>query len=45
MAVHFWRQYGLIGWQLIGYPGPQMGYRTEIDKHYGDRFPANCVSR
>jgi gluconate 2-dehydrogenase gamma chain len=26
---------GLIGWQLIGYPGPQIGYRAEIDRHYG----------
>ena len=26
---------GLIGWQLIGYPGPVMSYRDEIDKHYG----------
>ena len=26
---------GLIGWQLIGYPGPAMTYRSEIDKHYG----------
>ncbi len=26
---------GLVGWQLIGYPGPQMNYRNEIDKHYG----------
>lgn len=26
---------GLIGWQLIGYPGPLMSYRAEIDKHYG----------
>jgi gluconate 2-dehydrogenase gamma chain len=26
---------GLIGWQLIGYPGPQMSYRNEIDKHFG----------
>jgi len=26
---------GLIGWQLIGYPGPVMTYRPEIDKHYG----------
>ena len=23
---------GLIGWQLIGYPGPLMSYRDEIDK-------------
>jgi gluconate 2-dehydrogenase gamma chain len=26
---------GLIGWQLIGFPGPQMSYRNEIDKHFG----------
>jgi gluconate 2-dehydrogenase gamma chain len=29
---------GLIGWQLIGYPGPVMSYRAEIDKHYGVPF-------
>jgi gluconate 2-dehydrogenase gamma chain len=22
----------MIGWQLIGYPGPVMNYRMEIDK-------------
>jgi len=26
---------GLIGWQLIGFPGPQMSHRNEIDKHFG----------
>jgi gluconate 2-dehydrogenase gamma chain len=26
---------GLIGWQLIGFPGPQMNYRSDIDKHHG----------
>ena len=26
---------GLIGWQLLGYPGPVMSYRDEIDKYYG----------
>jgi gluconate 2-dehydrogenase gamma chain len=26
---------GLIGWQLIGFPGPQISYRDEIDKHFG----------
>jgi gluconate 2-dehydrogenase gamma chain len=26
---------GLIGWQLIGYPGPLMSYRDEIDKAHG----------
>jgi gluconate 2-dehydrogenase gamma chain len=26
---------GLIGWQLIGYPGPQMSWASHIDQHYG----------
>ena len=26
---------GLIGWQLIGYPGPRMSYRQDIDQHFG----------
>ena len=26
---------GLIGWQLVGYPGPLMSYRDEIDKNHG----------
>jgi len=26
---------GMIGWQLIGYPGPLMSYRDEIDKFHG----------
>jgi gluconate 2-dehydrogenase gamma chain len=26
---------GLIGWQMIGYPGPQMGYREQIGKYNG----------
>jgi len=26
---------GLIGWQLVGFPGPQMSHRNEIDKHFG----------
>lgn len=26
---------GMAGWQLIGYPGPVMSYRDEIDKHNG----------
>lgn len=29
---------GLIGWQLIGFPGPVMSYRGEVDKHYGQAF-------
>lgn len=29
---------GLIGWQLIGFPGPQMSYRDEVDKHFGQAY-------
>jgi len=28
----------LIGWQLIGYPGPYMTWSSDIDKHYGTPF-------
>lgn len=29
---------GMIGWQLIGFPGPQMSYRDEVDKHFGEAY-------
>lgn len=29
---------GLIGWQMIGYPGPQMSYRNDVDKHFGQPY-------
>jgi gluconate 2-dehydrogenase gamma chain len=29
---------GLIGWQLIGYPGPRMSYKVDIDKHFGEAW-------
>ena len=35
---------GLIGWQLIGYPGPIMSYREVIDKNYGQRLVRKPVS-
>lgn len=35
---------GLIGWQLIGYPGPLMSYRDEIDKFHGIPFRKKPVS-
>ena len=35
---------GLIGWQLIGYPGPLMSYRDEIDKNYGQPWRRKPVS-
>lgn len=29
---------GLIGWQLIGFPGPYMSWANEFDKHDGTSF-------
>ena len=26
----------LVGWTLIGYPGPQFNYRDAIDRHFGE---------
>jgi hypothetical protein len=34
----------LIGWQLIGYPGPLMSYHDEISKSYGEAFRRPPVS-
>ena len=28
----------MVGWQLIGYPGPRMNNADDIDKHYGEAF-------
>ena len=28
----------LIGWQLIGYPGPYMSWSDHIDRHYGEAY-------
>lgn len=34
----------MIGWQLIGFPGPRMSYRDDIDKHHGEAFRPKPVS-
>ena len=34
----------LIGWQLIGYPGPLMSYRNDIDKSHGEPWRKKPVS-
>jgi gluconate 2-dehydrogenase gamma chain len=26
---------GLIGWQLVGFPGPRMSYKQDVDQHFG----------
>jgi gluconate 2-dehydrogenase gamma chain len=31
---------GMAGWKLIGFPGPRMSYRYEIDKYYGKAYTA-----
>ena len=28
----------LVGWRMVGYPGPQMSYRAEIDQHFGQAW-------
>jgi len=28
----------LAGWKLVGFPGPQMNYRNDINAHYGRAF-------
>jgi gluconate 2-dehydrogenase gamma chain len=35
---------GLIGWQLIGYPGPLMSFREQIDKVHGQPWTRKPVS-
>ena len=34
----------MIGWQLIGFPGPQMSWRDDIDKHPGKAFRPKPMS-
>jgi len=29
---------GMIGWQMIGFPGPRMSYFDDVDQHYGTAF-------
>ena len=30
---------GMVGWRLIGYPGPLIGYRSEVEKYRGVPYP------
>jgi gluconate 2-dehydrogenase gamma chain len=37
---------GMVGWQLVGFPGPRMANYDDVDKHYGEAFrplPASLV--
>jgi len=29
---------GMVGWKMIGFPGPYMSWRQEIDKHFGEAY-------
>ena len=35
---------GMIGWQMLGFPGPQMSYLKEVDQYYGRAFRPKPVS-
>ena len=35
---------GMAGWQLVGFPGPRMSYREDVDQHYGETFRMKPVS-
>ena len=34
----------MVGWQLIGFPGPRMSNFSDIDTHYGEAFRPKPVS-
>ncbi len=34
----------MIGWQLVGFPGPRMSNYDDIDKHFGEAFRPKLVS-
>jgi gluconate 2-dehydrogenase gamma chain len=34
----------MIGWQLIGFPGPRMSNYDDIDKHFGEAFRPKPIS-
>jgi gluconate 2-dehydrogenase gamma chain len=34
----------MVGWQLVGFPGPRMSNYDEVDKHFGEAFRPKPVS-
>ena len=34
----------MVGWQMIGFPGPQMSYFDDVDKHFGEAFRPKPVT-
>src|SRR5579872_2782884 len=34
----------MVGWQLVGFPGPRMTNYADIDKHFGEAFRPKLIS-
>jgi gluconate 2-dehydrogenase gamma chain len=34
----------MLGWQLVGFPGPRMSNYEDVDKHFGEAFRPPPVS-
>jgi gluconate 2-dehydrogenase gamma chain len=34
----------MVGWQLVGFPGPRMNYFGDVDKHFGEKYRPKPVS-
>ena len=34
----------MVGWQMIGFPGPQMSWAADVDKHPGEAFRPKPMS-
>src|SRR5690349_8312079 len=34
----------MVGWQLVGFPGPRMNNYDDVDKHFGEAFRPKPVS-
>ena len=34
----------MIGWQLVGFPGPRMSNIDDVTKHYGEAFRPKAIS-
>jgi gluconate 2-dehydrogenase gamma chain len=34
----------MVGWQLIGFPGPKMSNYADVDRHFGEAFRPKPVS-
>ena len=35
---------GMVGWQLVGFPGPRMSNFGDIENHYGQAFRPKPIS-